>query len=180
VFSWPASIIEGVHPQTNPVFSTRVAGALKAGALAAVVLAAGTAAAQTPDHAPLPPGQVWQCVHDGHKIFSDAPCGSGATIRQLNDLNVMDPAPADRAPPHPSRVAYAAPYRDDAPPADYDATTAGPVYVTQQVIGVNAVQRAGRPARPRPHDHPFDRGHAARAPSAAAVAHTATSHAAAH
>ena len=200
-----------MRPPKKPVFSTLVASALKAGALAAVALApVAFAAAQAPDHAPLPPGQVWQCVHDGLKIFSDAPCGSGATIRQLNDLNVMDPAPENRAPPYPSRMSYAPPasYPRDAPPpvddpsqrVDYaNSAAADPVYVTQQVIGVNAVRRAGRPARPWPHDHPFDRGHAARVapappaargpatptaaarPTAAApVAHAATSHAVTH
>src|SRR5271163_3306803 len=38
----------------------------------------------------LPPGQVWQCVIDGGRVFSDAPCGEHASIRRLSDLNVMD------------------------------------------------------------------------------------------
>lgn len=161
--------------------------------LIAGALAAGTAAAQTSDHAtlsperaPLPPGQVWQCVHDGRKTFSDVPCGNGATIRQLNDVNIMDPAPAERAPGYPPRVAYPepAPYRD-AQSSDYgDASDTDPVYVTQQVIGVNAVQRAGRPSRPRPLERPPDRGHAAQTTPAAPAAHvgaaTHPAHAASH
>jgi len=74
----------------------------------------------------LPPGQVWQCVIDGQKVFSDSPCGEHASIRRLRDLNVMD-APA--APSYPYGYPYSPPYyaRDtsaEAPQADepdYDA-----------------------------------------------------------
>jgi hypothetical protein len=59
---------------------------------------------------PLPPGQVWQCVIDGERIFSDAPCGAHASIRQLRELNVMDSPPAQS-------YAYAYPYAPVSAPA---------------------------------------------------------------
>src|ERR1700722_2216700 len=59
---------------------------------------------------PLPPGQVWQCVIDGERIFSDAPCGEHASIRQLRELNVMDAPPAQS-------YAYAYPYAPSTAPA---------------------------------------------------------------
>jgi hypothetical protein len=62
----------------------------------------------------LPPGQVWQCVIDGQRVFSDSPCGAHASIRQLGDLNVMDappPAPSRAYPyPYPPAYPYPPPY----------------------------------------------------------------------
>ena len=60
--------------------------------------------------AALPPGQVWQCVIDGERIFSDAPCGEHASIRQLRELNLMDSRPAQS-------YAYAYPYLPSSAPA---------------------------------------------------------------
>jgi hypothetical protein len=51
------------------------------------------------DAPPLQPGQVWQCVVNGQKVFSDKRCGAGASVRQLGDLNVMHvPASAPQPP----------------------------------------------------------------------------------
>jgi hypothetical protein len=44
----------------------------------------------------LPPGTVWECVVNGERTFSDAPCGARSSIRQLSKLNLMDSA---RVPP---------------------------------------------------------------------------------
>jgi hypothetical protein len=143
--------------------------------LLTVAIPAAMVAAQTPERTPpLPPGQVWQCVHDGHKIFSDAPCGSGATIRQLNDVNVMDAAPATRIPGYPPGVATPgvatpranAPYaptfpEEGTPEAAPDGT---PVY------GVQAVGIADRWQRVRHIPRPL---HRARPAVRAAGAHAA-------
>jgi hypothetical protein len=52
--------------------------------------AAQSVAAHTPAVTPpLPEGQVWQCLAAGQRIFSDSPCGAGASIRQLNPVNRM-------------------------------------------------------------------------------------------
>ena len=125
-----------------------------------LAIPAAMAAAQTPAERapPLPPGQVWQCVHDGHKIFSDAPCGSGATIRQLNDVNVMHSSPPTHALEYLPGVAnapYAAHPEDE---AAEEAADGSPVYVTE-AVGIAArwqrvrhvprpLHRAGPAARP--------------------------------
>jgi hypothetical protein len=69
----------------------------------------------------LPPGQVWQCVSDGERIFSDAPCGAHASIRQLRELNVMDAPPARSFYPNPfAPLSAPAPAFAPAPPDDSD------------------------------------------------------------
>jgi hypothetical protein len=42
----------------------------------------------------LPAGQVWQCLVNGQKVFSDKRCGHDASVRQLSDVNMMQAAPA--------------------------------------------------------------------------------------
>ncbi|MGO9992755.1 MAG: DUF4124 domain-containing protein [Steroidobacteraceae bacterium] len=96
----------------------------------------------------LPPGQVWQCEVDGQKTFSDSPCGAGASIRQLNPVNGMDPAP-------PPAWAYPSVDRGYAPPpttvqsmpdAANDDSGGEPVYLVNE--------RARREHRPlHRHDH---------------------------
>jgi hypothetical protein len=135
-----------------------------------LLLAAGwinVAAAQMAERVSLPPGQVWQCVRDGHKTFSDAPCGAGATIRHLNDLNIMEAAPASRAPAYPPPVVaydYHIDSARDAPPPLAEAEDAvDPVYGSQVVGIANPLQRARRRMRPLHHDHPSARTHAGHA-----------------
>src|ERR1700676_2225234 len=43
--------------------------------------------------APAPP-RVWECMANGQRTFSDSPCGTTSTIRQLSEINRMDPTPA--------------------------------------------------------------------------------------
>jgi hypothetical protein len=38
----------------------------------------------------LPPGQVWECVVNGQRTFSDVRCGASPSVRRLNQLNIMD------------------------------------------------------------------------------------------
>jgi len=108
-------------------------------------------AQSTSAHPFLPAGQVWQCIRDGQRIFSDAPCGAGSTIRQLNDVNRMDAAPAGAAhyypPPRDAYAAYPAPTADDAAPQQSD-----PVYVTQAVAIIDRGHDLARTHRPHHHD----------------------------
>jgi len=95
----------------------------------------------SPPRPSLPAGQVWQCIRDGQRIFSDARCGDGATIRQLNDVNRMDAAPVSRAPSYPPPFdAYEAPVDPD------------PGYVTQTVTVVDRLPRVARTREPHHHD----------------------------
>jgi hypothetical protein len=56
----------------------------------------------------LPRGEVWQCIVNGQKIFSDKRCGEGASVRQVGDLNVME---VPSAPSPGSYGAYGSGYR---------------------------------------------------------------------
>jgi hypothetical protein len=47
----------------------------------------------------LPRGQVWECVVNGQRTFSDVRCGAHSSVRQLSQLNVMDAEPAMHGPP---------------------------------------------------------------------------------
>jgi hypothetical protein len=94
----------------------------------------------------LPPGEVWQCIVNGEKIFSDKRCGDGASVRQISDLNVMD-VPA--GPPQGSYGAYrsgygAGPY-PSAPtyPDDEDDTgnVASDVYPGQIIVARERARR---------------------------------------
>jgi hypothetical protein len=46
----------------------------------------------------LPAGQVWECVVNGQRTFSDSPCGDHPAIRQLSEVNTMAAVPVGRAP----------------------------------------------------------------------------------
>jgi hypothetical protein len=85
-----------------PVLAARYAPA-KAGVQAAALPAI---AVQATSHQALPPGRVWQCAVNSQRIFSDSPCGTTSTIRQLSETNRMDPTPVSPStyynPPSPS------------------------------------------------------------------------------
>jgi hypothetical protein len=95
----------------------------------------------------LPPGQVWQCTVDGQRTFSDKRCGAGASVRQINDVNRMDPTPAPPIhfyeSPSLKFVSPGSPPEDGASPIDSDQ-----IYGTPPVIVVN---RHGSTPRPHPH-----------------------------
>jgi hypothetical protein len=87
----------------------------------------------------LPTGEVWECVVNGQKVFSDKRCGIGASVKQLGDLNVMHPP---LVPPQTSYGMYPPGYAGAAyPPAPSypdDQDDAGNVssdfYPGQQII----------------------------------------------
>jgi hypothetical protein len=105
---------------------------------------------------------VWQCVIDGERIFSDAPCGAHASIRQLRELNVMDSPPAQSyayaypyAPVSAPAPAFAPAPADDSDYADYW----GPDVVwAHRYARRNYFPREDNRPRPqpqaRPHPHP--------------------------
>jgi hypothetical protein len=105
-----------------------------------------------PPHPALPAGQVWQCIRDGQRVFSDTRCGEGATIRQLNDTNRMDTAPAwrggFRSPGQGAYPAYDSPYADERGPEE----PVDPVYGTQAVTVVSRTQHVPHTFRTHLHD----------------------------
>src|SRR5271167_1622368 len=64
----------------------------------------------------LPPGSVWECVVNGERTFSDAPCGARSSIRQLSELNLMDSAGVPPAPYGAYDSGYTAPGADQYTP----------------------------------------------------------------
>ena len=74
-------------------------------------------------------GQIWECTTNGQKTFSDKPCGSKATLRELSSINIMNPTaawPSARSfPPEPE---YAPDYSDPSPPQE-STSVAYPVYI---------------------------------------------------
>jgi hypothetical protein len=98
---------------------------------------------------------------NGQKVFSDKRCGSGASVRQLGDVNVMD---APGAPPQTSYGMYPPEYGGAANPPSYpgdqdDAGSAGDFYAGQQIIVARERARRERlsrrdyPARSPPPSH---------------------------
>jgi hypothetical protein len=122
--------------------------------------APATAGAQAPRVAAaarpqLPPGQVWQCVIDGGRVFSDAPCGEHASIRRLSDLNVMDsPQQGDAYPysyaPMQAPAATPAP-ADDSGYADYSTPDVPWVYGRARQ---HYIPRHDTRVHPLPHPQP--------------------------
>lgn len=109
----------------------------------------------------LPPGQVWECMIDGQRVFSDAQCGAHASIRRLSELNVMDStAVPPRGAPRPyGRDPDPAPSYDAPPLAPSDAGVdeangSEPIYTSSQVVVVRERGRRDHvPHRPN-HHHP--------------------------
>jgi hypothetical protein len=100
----------------------------------------------------LPPGEVWQCVVNGQKIFSDKRCGNGASVRQISDVNVMDvPAPAPYNPYRPGYAGAPYPVGPSYPDDEDDTGVDSDGYVGQQIILARA--RARREHR-RQDNHP--------------------------
>jgi hypothetical protein len=123
---------------------------------------AGTPIANASAPAPAPSNQIWECTTNGLRTFSSNPCGTKSTVRQLNPINVMEPAPVYRptpgyapamAPP-PAPVSYSYPDQENADaPATDNAYSGYP--------GVIVVPRARRvhPHGVQPHPQPHPRPH---------------------
>ena len=90
-------------------------------------------AVQPTAHVGLPPGNIWECVLNGQRTFSDAPCGERPSIRQLSELNLMD---STGIPPavlyDPPRTGYAPAPDDQIAPDSLNDT-----YSNLQVISIN-------------------------------------------
>jgi hypothetical protein len=109
-----------------------------------------TAAPAAPASAAAPGTQIWQCTTNGVRTFSNNPCGTKSTLRELNPINVMEPAPAYRVThtytPAPS-ANYSYPAEDSS-----DANTADNAY--NGYPGYIVVPRAHRLRANAAHNHP--------------------------
>jgi len=104
---------------------------------------------------PLPAGQVWECMVNGQRTFSDVRCGAQSSIRQLNPVNVMDAslaAPSVRYGVYPT--AYAP--RPSPPPMDADdnaTDVANDTYWGPGIVVVNQRPLRGHHAPHSNHGH---------------------------
>jgi hypothetical protein len=116
---------------------------------AAVAPTQPSVAVESTKRSALPPGQVWECVVNGQKIFSDSRCGESASIRQLGELNRMDATPVLPAAVYrPPDAGYALP-----PPEPYAPEFANDPYVSEQVIVINERTRREHMSRWHHHHH---------------------------
>jgi hypothetical protein len=104
-----------------------------------------------------PPGSVWECVVNGQRTFSDAPCGIKAMIRPLSEINRMDATPVYPAVSYQPRYPDYYP-DDDAAPADPDATNSvNNVYIRRHGVSMDDQRRHEHPKPPHhpnpPHQH---------------------------
>jgi hypothetical protein len=106
---------------------------------------------------PAPTGQVWQCVVNGQKVFSDSRCGADASVRQLSEINRMPATPVSRTPAYPGypmypSAAYSTDYPDQDAPAESSAS--GPFIV----INERGRREDGRRTHPPEHRSGQSRG----------------------
>jgi len=128
-------------------------------------------AAQAPIQPALPADQVWQCEDNGQKVFSDKRCGAGASIRQLNAVNGMDPPLPLHAPRYAAGYGAGpgyAPMPSYAPPQNYDpdssqdAQSSNEVYGANQYVAIDGRRRREHHSPPHPQNHPAAHAHATR------------------
>jgi hypothetical protein len=116
---------------------------------------AAAAPADSGTTAAAPSNQIWECTTKGLRTFSNNPCGTNPTVRQLNPINVMEPAPVYHVThtysppvlPTPIRNNYS-PQPSDAPDETYadNGYNGYPSYVV--------VTRAHHVRPNNPHNHP--------------------------
>jgi hypothetical protein len=123
-------------------------------------VAAGTASADA--STPAPSNQIWECTTNGVRTFSSNPCGTKSTVRQLNPINVMEPAPIYRPAPGyaPTMRSPAAPDRYSNPEQDSaDEPTTDNAYSGYPGVIVVPRARHVRPNNVRPHPQPHPHPH---------------------
>jgi hypothetical protein len=108
----------------------------------------------------VPTGQIWECVVNRQKTFSDSPCGADASVHHLSEVNVMDPAPIRRTPAYPAYPPYPVDPSSSAYdfyPADPDAPDTNGSSATSPIIVIN--ERERREHKPQTHHHEHRPGH---------------------
>ena len=148
----PAAITAApaVAPRAMPASASTSTPPATPGAAPGVTIA-GAAADASRD---LPAGEVWQCIVNGQKVFSDKRCGNGASIRQIGDLNVMDTPAVQPIAYGVHRSGYTgAPYPSTPYPDDQDDTGNAAADVYAGPAFIVARERARREHLSRQDDH---------------------------
>jgi hypothetical protein len=107
-------------------------------------------------------GQIWQCMTNGVKTFSNNPCGEKSTLLELRAINTMNPTPVVRyargyAPDPRNSPAYTEPNsysdQDDVYGEQGAAEAPGNSYAIVQGFAFLPRKRPEHPHRPM-HHHP--------------------------
>ncbi len=103
---------------------------------------------------PLPPGQVWECMVNGQRTFSDVRCGAQSSIRQLGAVNIMDATSTRPAAPFGLYPTGYAP-RPNVPmaPDDSAADDANDTYWGPAIVSINQRAMRGHRAPHANHGH---------------------------
>lgn len=74
----------------------QVAAAVEAAAMPDASATLPTAQAQTTTEPRVQSGQIWECMTNGQKTFSNNPCGENSTLLAMRPINTMNPTPEVR------------------------------------------------------------------------------------
>jgi hypothetical protein len=117
-------------------------------------------------------GQIWECVTNGVKTFSNNPCGEKSSLLQVRAINTMNPTPVVRyARTYGPEPRYSPGYADQNPYSDQEvyseqgAETAVNSYTVVQGFAFLPRRRPDHPHRPPFQHNPGDHaGHNSGAP----------------
>jgi hypothetical protein len=135
-------------------------------AVAAVAAVAETAPppaaqAQAAAEPALQTGQIWECMTNGVKTFSNNPCGEKSTLLEVRAINTMNPTPVVRyARAYAPEPRYSPGYADQSNYSDQEvygeqgpAETGGNSYAIVQGLAFLPRKRPEHPHRPPPHHY---------------------------
>jgi hypothetical protein len=104
-------------------------------------------------------GQIWECMTNGVKTFSNNPCGEKSTLLEVRAINTMNPTPVVRyARANGAEPRYSPGYADQNDYSDQDvygeqgpAETGANSYAVVQGFAFLPRKRPEHPHRPPPH-----------------------------
>jgi hypothetical protein len=104
-------------------------------------------------------GQIWECMTNGVKTFSNNPCGEKSTLLEVRAINTMNPTPVVRyARANGPEPRYSPGYTDQDASSDQDvyseqgpAETGANSYAIVQGFAFLPRRRPEHPHRPPPH-----------------------------
>jgi len=121
------------------------------------------ALAQATAEPPVQNGQIWQCVTNGVKTFSNNPCGEKSSLLEVRAINTMNPTPVARYARTYAPQPYSPAYADQNTDSDQDdygeqgAGTAANSYTVVQGVAFLPRRRPDHPHhRPPFHHNPGD------------------------
>jgi hypothetical protein len=148
-------------PAPTPAAAPAEAPMPAAAAVPAVAETAPPPAAQAQAAAEpvLQAGQIWECMTNGVKTFSNNPCGEKSTLLEVRAINTMNPTPVVRyARANGTEPRYSPGYADQNDNSDQDvygeqgpAETGANSYAVVQGFAFLPRKRPEHPHRPPPH-----------------------------